>query len=113
MPTVTDHIRKRLLQDVPERLPKNLRNTELNLVFRDLCTNRKILGAMRYGLFGAEGKPRFDRIAYIKEKLTEFEKTRNGECLVDIANACELEFTEGDTIWNPSDDGPVHAKTVE
>lgn len=113
MPTVTEHIRSRLLQGVPDRVPELdvLRHTERCPAFETLRMNRKVMGAMRYGLMGAAGKPRYDRVSCMIRRLHEFQKDRNAEHLVDVANLAELEFVEGDHALYPTDDGE-HTKRL-
>lgn len=53
------------------------------------------MGAFRYGLIGAKGKPTFDRVEYMKVKLERYSSTGNLEALVDVANLAMLEFLEG------------------
>lgn len=60
-----------------------------------LKMNRKILGAMRYGLMGAEGKPQWDRVPDMIRRLYQFRYDYNAEHLIDVSNLCELEFVEG------------------
>ena len=100
MPTVTQLLRKGLLKDVYDRVPDldTLRRTQRSPEFEKLCMNRKIFGAMRYGLVGAEGKPRYDRVADMIHRLKEYQKDSNKEHLVDVANLAELEFIEGEGI---------------
>ena len=107
MPTVTALLRKGLLKDFAEPFPsiESLRRTERNPEFERLCMNRKILGAMRYGLLGAEGKPKYDRASDMIRRLKEYVVDGNKEHLVDVANLCEMEFVEGDGILMSKDDG--------
>ena len=57
--------------------------------------NRMIMGALRYGLLGAPGKPQYDRIASIIKRLKFYTEDGNTEHLVDAANLCLCEFVEG------------------
>lgn len=113
MPTVNDLIRKRLLVNVVDRVPPpdELRKTERNKEFDILCMNRKILGAMRYGLMGQEGKPEYDRVSCMIKRLQKYQNDQNKEHLIDVANLAELEFVEGHGIMKPIDDGE-HTKEV-
>jgi hypothetical protein len=101
MPTVTTLLRRGLLKDIPERVPslEALRRTQRSPEFEKLCMNRKIIGAMRYGLLGAEDKPKYDRAADMIHRLKEYQKDGNKEHLVDVANLAELEFVEGDGVF--------------
>jgi hypothetical protein len=107
MPTVTELLRRRLLAGVPERLPDlaTLQQSERSPEFERLRMNRKILGAMRYGRMGAEGKPQFDRVSDAIGRLERYLSDRNAEHLADAANLLEVEFVEGDWHLTPSDDG--------
>lgn len=108
MPRVIDLLRARLLAIVPERMPDldALRRTERSPEFERLRMNRKIIGAMRYGLMAAPGKPRYDRVADMIRRLEAYSADRNAEHLVDVANLCELEFVEGNHRGVcPQDDG--------
>lgn len=110
---MTDLIRKRLMTAVPDRFPSPhvLRVTERSKPFEELRANRKIVGAFRYGRLGAEGKAEYDRIRDMIRRLELYQKDRNAEHLVDVANLAECEFVEGDNVWNPQDDSE-HTKEV-
>lgn len=56
--------------------------------------NRLIMGALRYGLMGAPGKPQYDRIGSIEKRLRSYRVSGNKEILVDVANLCLMEFVE-------------------
>lgn len=107
MPSVTGLLRRRLLADVPDRLPgpEQLRRSERSPEFERLRMNRKILGAARYGLMGAPGKPQYARVADMIRRLMLYEKDGNAEHLADVANLAELEYVEGDRCVRPLDDG--------
>jgi hypothetical protein len=77
-----------------------------------LMRNRMVMGAFRYGRLKAPGKPQFDRLSSILERLKLYEETGNLEILVDVANLCLLEFVEGEhpkRHWKAVDDG-THAE---
>jgi hypothetical protein len=105
--TVHERIRRRLLRDVHDRLPspRSLTRTERCMEFDQLRINRKIIGAFRYGMIGAHGKPRYDRVSDCIERLRLYQQDHNAEHLVDVANLMELEFVEGDAVVTPTDDG--------
>ena len=108
MRTLTQHLRSRLLAAVPVRVPEldSLRRTERSPEFERLRLNRKIQGAMRYGLLGAAGKPQYDRVSDMIRRLEVYRDDRNAEHLVDVANLAELEFVEGSHRGVlPQDDG--------
>ena len=106
MPTVTTLLRKRLLADVPDRVPSldELRRTGRSPEFERLRMNRKVIGSMRYGRMGAPGKPQFDRVADMIRRLSLYANDGNAEHLVDVANLAELEFVEGARCVRPTDD---------
>lgn len=70
--------------------------TEWSTEFEYLMRNRLIVGSYRYGLIGADGKPKYDRLKAIRTRLDDYEKGGNLERLVDVANLCLLEFCETD-----------------
>lgn len=113
MPTVSELIRRRLLKEVPDRTPSldELRRTERSPEFERLRMNRKVFGAMRYGLMGAEGKPQYDRVSDMIRRLGMYTNDGNAEHLVDVANLAELEFVEGDRCVRPMDD-VIHTEEV-
>lgn len=99
MKTVHDIIRKRLLVNVEPPVPIDigeLYRTQWSEEFEQLMRNRLVMGAIRYGKMKSKGKPKYDRVKYIKNKLKVFKKTGNSEALVDIANTCLLMFAEED-----------------
>jgi hypothetical protein len=79
-----------------EPLPsfESLQQTEWSIEFEVYMRNRLIMGAIRYGLIGAAGKPQYDRIASMVKRLHNYTATGNKEHLVDVANLCLLEFVE-------------------
>ncbi len=108
MPKVSDLLRAGLLKDLPpDRVPglDKLRLSERSPLFEQLRSNRKVIGAMRYGLLGAEDKPQYDRVKDMIRRLQAYQQDKNKEHLVDVANICEMEFVEGEGIFAPKDDG--------
>jgi hypothetical protein len=83
---------------LPQRAPplESLQETEWSPEFERLMRNRLIMGGMRYGLLGAAGKPKYDRVASMKKRLDLYLQDRNAEHLVDVANIALCEFVEGD-----------------
>jgi hypothetical protein len=115
MPRVNDLLRKSLLKNVPTRMPDldTMRRTERNPVFEELRLNRMIFGAFRYGLLSAPGKTKWNRVEDMIRRLQTYQKDRNAEHLVDVANICQLEFTEGDHNGVHALDDGVHAVPKE
>lgn len=112
MKTVFEHLRKHLCsweEDTTNRLPPldKLTATQWSAEFETYMRNRLIMGAFRYGMFGAEGKPHYDHMKAIRKKTELFEQTGNLELLVDIANYAMCEYREGIhplRHWGPTDD---------
>jgi hypothetical protein len=76
--------------------------------------NRLIMGALRYGLIHAPGKPKYDRIGSITRRLEKYKQDGNLEHLVDAANLCLMEFEEGThplKHFGAQDDGE-HAQVI-
>lgn len=84
-------------------------------LFNKLCIDRKIMGAFRYGLMGAKGKPTYDRIPSMIHRLKEYQKTGDLGLLADVANLAELEFVEGThpKAHIAKGDGDHHVRTIE
>lgn len=83
------------LTPAPPVTPDELRASEWSPEFERLMRNRLMMGALRYGRLGAEGKPQYDRIASAVKRLQQYDRTGNQELLVDAANLCLVEFVEG------------------
>jgi len=87
---------------------ESLRESEWSPKFERLMRNRLIMGAFRYGLLNATGKPKYDRMDSIAKRAKLYKDTGNIEILVDIANMALLEFEEGDhdsRHFKAADDG--------
>lgn len=101
MKRVSQHIREHLLRTLgmvesKQQPPlENLKQSEWSPRFERLMRNRLIIGAMRYGLLHAKGKPKYNRIASMLKRLNLYKETGNDELLVDVANLCLMEFEEG------------------
>lgn len=98
-----------LPEDEPTLLPdlESLRETEWSPEFESHMRNRLIMGGIRYGLLRAEGKPQYDRINSIINRLNKYRTDGNLEHLVDSANLCLCEFEECHhprKHWGPQDD---------
>ena len=106
MKTVNQYLREHLLENcgINDLTYETLTKTEWSIKFEQLMRNRLILGALRYGKLRAIGKKNWNRINYIERKIANYKKTKNKECLVDIANLCLCEFIEGDSkVFMPED----------
>ncbi len=99
MATISEHLRKRLLENagyphdhlrVPD-LPE-LQQTEWSEEFEQLCRNRMIMGAFRYGLLETKSKGGYDLVAGLQKKLAMYAATGNLENIVDVANYAFLIF---------------------
>ena len=58
------------------------------------------------------GKHAYERTASMHARLEEYERTRNKELLVDVANLALLEFEEGDGRLEPMDEREHVAKRL-
>lgn len=98
MMTVFEHLRcgmERRLGLVPGPTYEALKATQWSPLFERLMRNRLIMGGLRYGVFGAPGKPAYDNVGSMKRRLALYEETGNLEHLVDLANIAMCEFIEG------------------
>jgi len=87
--------------------------TERSPEFERLRMNRKVMGAMRYGLMnGDPEKSRYDRTSDMMKRLKKYMVDRNAEHLVDIANLAELEFVEGDHFGVIPQDDSEHTEII-
>lgn len=114
MKTTTQHIRDRLLFQQRSVSLEELQVTEWSPEFEQLMRNRLIMGALRYGRLGVEGKSQYDRVTRINQCIIEYRHTGNLECLVDISNLALVEFVEGRhpcRHFHSVDDGE-HARVV-
>jgi hypothetical protein len=109
--TNTEWLRERLL-GATRWTYAELVKSEWSERFEQLMRNRLIVGAFRYGLLHWRSKPVWDRIGKAKEKLVAYERTRNKELLVDVANLMLLEFEEGEGCFVAMDDVD-HVQTKE
>lgn len=94
-----------------------LREAQWNIRFFELCSNRMVLGAFRYGCLAAQKRygNRRRNVDSIIERANLFLSTGNLEYLVDIANLAMVEFTIGQhpkRHWAATDD-KVHTKSVK
>ncbi len=69
--------------------------SEWSREFERLMRDRLVVGAYRYGLLGAPGKPVYDRLGAIEDKAKEYRLTGNDELLVEIGTGAMCEFVEG------------------
>jgi hypothetical protein len=100
--TTTEHIRESVLSSrgVVDRRPvpglDDLRRSEWAPDFEQAMRSRLIIGALRYGLLRAAGKPQYNRVKSIHKRIDLYLRTGNLEHLVDVANMALLEFVEGE-----------------
>lgn len=104
MKTVFEHLRyhiyatKNLLPPPAAKFDfKSLQKTEWSSEFEQLCRNRLIMAALRYGLLEEKKRSgsKWDLLGAITEKIKLYSQTGNTEYLVDAANYCQLEFVCG------------------
>lgn len=114
---VHDAIRHRLLAPVraveeieePKIRPSQMQSSEWSKEFEQLQRNRLVFGAYRYGKLKVTGKPQYNRVQSMIQRLSTYNATGNDELLVDVANLCMVEFVEGnhpDKHFDAVDDGP-------
>lgn len=115
MKTVTQHIRDHLERRAfQEKLPplESLRKSEWSDEFETLMRNRLIMGAFRYGLFSNPDKFAFRIVESMLARLHLYQRDRNLEHLVDVANLALVEFVAGRRVGlhvHPADDG-IHVE---
>ena len=73
--------------------------------------NRLIIGALRYGVLHSP-RAKYDHIGDCIRRLKLYQKDRNKEHLVDVANLCLCEFEAGDGHFTSVDDG-VHVEALK
>ena len=81
--------------------------------FETLMRNRLSMGALRYGLLGAPGKPTYDRETSMLKRIRAYFTTGNQEHLVDTANECLVEFTEPSILgahFSAADNTDLHTR---
>lgn len=112
--TVHDFLRERLLAKagIFEPLPPAPTLDEIAKIqscpqFERYRKNRMIMGFFRYGSLADQiGKSKYDNVGSIARRLALYNKDRNREHLVDIANLAMIEFaTHPDYPFNAVDDG--------
>jgi hypothetical protein len=81
-------------EDTNASILQELLKTEWSEKFEKLMRNRLVFGAIRYGRIGAEGKPKYDRVESMINRISKYKESGNKEFLVDVANLCLLEFVE-------------------
>lgn len=86
-------LKKQLFSGKIETL-ENLKKTEWDQLFWQMCKNRMIQGAFRYSSMNVNrhrGK-HYNYMRYVKDKVKMYEEDGNVEHLFDIANCIMLEF---------------------
>lgn len=73
---------------------KKIEEVQWNNKFEELRKNRMIMGFFRYGPLRKQ-KGKYDNIKSCIQRLKLYQKTGNTEHLVDVANICMCEFTNG------------------
>lgn len=121
MKTVTEHIRQHLLEQKgmieAKRVPdlESLRATEWCPEFEGLMRNRLVMGAFRYCPFAEHADNDYDYLTSMRKRLDAYERDKNLEHLVDVANMAMTRFrrdrVRGATL-RPVDDGE-HAQRTE
>jgi len=121
MKSVHDQIREHLLRGVLDTPVGDKKETLAELKeqegcpeFHNLMICNMIVGRYRYGKI-CLGKPGgYNRLQEAHRRLDEFERTGNGEFLVDVANYCKTMYAIKDHPsyhFSPIDDG-VHAEKL-
>ena len=109
MPTVTEHMRRRLMQT-------ELYRTEWCDQFEIYMRNRLVMGALRYGRMHDHSQPKRDHIKDIIKRAKRYLADGNQEHLIDVANLAMIEFVRPGSHaaphWSPVDDGD-HCGAVE
>lgn len=98
--------RKPKKQEIPSL--EALRESEWCGEFEELCRNRLVMGAFRYGLMKDQDYNKYNLVREIKERLSLYEESSNLEHIVDAANICMLQFVKGSRNgeeMRPVDDG--------
>lgn len=102
MHTVSEHIRKGLhdrlgihAEEPVNAFVGDLRRSEWSVEFEKHMRDHLVMGAIRYGRINAPGKPRFNRVEEVRNRVLKYEVSGNTEFLVDVANMALLEFEEG------------------
>jgi len=118
MKRILDHIRDSIYKQKGLLLPAStkplsvLRKIQCNPVFEQLCRNRLIMGAYRYGELFTENSCSCASVDDIRIRLDLYDKTGNLEHLIDAANYVMLEFTYSkhkNAHFRAIDDG-IHSK---
>lgn len=105
-------------EEEPRRMPSydEIRKSEWSPAFERLMRDRLVMGAFRYGLLNAEGKPQYDRIASIVKRAELYRETGDDQLLADMANLALCEFEEGTHPLKHVGDGEMkgdfHVETV-
>jgi len=98
-------------REIPEKIMSvsDIVREKWDADFVDACRNRIVVGAMRYGNGGSQYESRECGDSFLRrlrEKLAEFDRTRNHEMLVDIAVYCML-------LWRFDDHPAAHFEAMD
>lgn len=107
MKSIHEIMRERLYhtKGLPMYDIEDLRQTEWDSIFEGFMRRRLLMGGLRYGLIGAEGKRPYNRVKDMIKRLQKYNSDRNAEHLVDVANLCMCEYREGKNVVIAIDDG--------
>jgi hypothetical protein len=92
---------------------EELKRKQWDCKFEELMRNRLVMGALRYGINGEAGKPRYNRGMSIIKRANLYLENGNLEHLVDIANEAMVEFNHPyhpKAHWEAQDDAPHHTE---
>jgi hypothetical protein len=95
--------------DIPKSIDANQHEMEFFKAFLQGMTNRRFVGALRYGLT----KKRTKFLTRMKMEVAAYERTGNMEQLLNIANYCYLEAYAPENPkfhWDPKVDSVTRGK---
>jgi len=95
--TVFNHIRQHLFNELNITTPISNNypyDTDWWCEFLQRQAVRFIMGKLRYGEPGTPGRPRYNCIQRIKKEIERYEKSKDPEALIEIANHAVVEYTD-------------------